>query len=98
MRRREIGVRIALGAQRGAIYALVLRQAGWLIGIGLGFGVIGSLGASRLLRSLLFGVNPWDPATLLGVSVVLAVVSLAAVFLPARNAASLDPAEVLHAE
>ena len=96
--RREIGVRIALGAQRGAIYALVLGQAGWLIGIGLAFGLIGSLGASRLLRSLLFGVNAWDPATLSGVSALLAVVSFAAVFLPARRAASVDPAEVLHTD
>jgi macrolide transport system ATP-binding/permease protein len=95
-RRREIGVRIALGAQRGAIYALVLGQAGWLIGIGLAFGLISSLGASRLLRSLLFGVNAWDPVTLIGVSALLAVVSLAAVFLPARRAASVHPAEVLH--
>jgi ABC-type antimicrobial peptide transport system permease subunit len=97
-RRREIGVRIALGAQRGAIYALVLGQAGWLIGTGLALGLIGSLGASRLLRTLLFGVNAWDPATLSGVSVLLAIVSLTAVFLPARRAASVDPAEVLHTE
>jgi macrolide transport system ATP-binding/permease protein len=97
-RRREIGVRIALGAQRGAIYALVLGQAGWLVGIGIAFGLIGSLGASRLLRTLLFGVNAWDPVTLSGVSALLAVVSLAAVFLPARRAASVDPAEVLRTE
>jgi predicted permease len=97
-RRREIGVRIALGAQRGAIYALVLGQAGWLIGTGLALGLIGSLGASRLLRSLLFGVNAWDPVTLSGVSVLLAIVSLTAVFLPARRAASVDPAEVLRTE
>jgi macrolide transport system ATP-binding/permease protein len=97
-RRREIGVRIALGAQRSAIYALILRQAGWLIGTGLAFGLIGSLGASRLLRSLLFGVNSWDPVTLSGVSALLAVVSLAAVFLPARRAASVHPAEVLRTD
>lgn len=97
-RRREIGVRIALGAQRGAIYALVLGQAAWLIGTGLAFGLIGSLGASRLLRNLLFGVKAWDPVTLSGVSVLLAIVSLTAVFLPARRAASVDPAEVLHTE
>lgn len=97
-RRREIGVRIALGAQRNAIYALVLGQAGWLVGIGLAFGLLGAMGASRFLRSLLFGVNAWDPVTLSAVSAMLAVVSLAAVFLPARRAASVDPAEVLRTE
>lgn len=97
-RRREIGVRIALGAQRNAIYALVLGQAGWLIGTGLGLGLLGSLIASRLLRSLLFGVNVWDPMTLSCVSATLAAVSLAAVFLPARRAAFVHPAEVLRTE
>jgi ABC-type antimicrobial peptide transport system permease subunit len=76
----------------------VLGQAGWLIGTGLAFGLIGSLGASRLLRNLLFGVKAWDPVTLSGVSVLLAIVSLTAVFLPAWRAASVDPAEVLHTE
>jgi predicted permease len=97
-RRREIGVRIALGAQRAAIYTLVLGQAGQLIGTGLALGLIGSVIASRLLRSLLFGVKEWDPMTLSCVSAMLAVVSLAAVFLPARRAAFVDPAEVLRTE
>jgi predicted permease len=97
-RRREIGMRIALGAQRAAIYTLVLGQAGRLIGTGLALGLIGSVIASRLLRSLLFGVKEWDPMTLGCVSVMLAVVSLAAVFLPARRAAFIDPAEVLRTE
>jgi macrolide transport system ATP-binding/permease protein len=97
-RRREIGVRIALGAQRAAIYTLVLGQAGWLIGTGLALGLVGSVIASRLLRSLLFGVKEWDPMTLSCVSAMLAVVSLAAVFLPARRAAFVDPAEVLRTE
>jgi ABC-type antimicrobial peptide transport system permease subunit len=97
-RRREIGVRIALGAQRAAIYTLVLGQAGRLIGTGLALGLIGSVIASRLLRSLLFGVKAWDPMTLSCVSAMLAVVSLAAVFLPARRAAFVDPAEVLRTE
>ncbi|MBV9181409.1 MAG: ABC transporter permease, partial [Acidobacteria bacterium] len=97
-RRREIGVRVALGAQRAAIYTLVLGQAGRLIGTGLALGLIGSVIASRLLRSLLFGVKEWDPVTLSGVGAMLAVVSLAAVFLPARRAAFIDPAEVLRTE
>ena len=97
-RRREIGVRIALGAQRGAIYSLILGQAGWLIGMGLALGLVGAIGASRFLRSLLFGVNAWDPVTLCGVSATLAIVSIAAVFLPARQAAAVDPAEVLRTD
>jgi macrolide transport system ATP-binding/permease protein len=76
----------------------VLRQAGWLIAAGVAFGLIGSVSASRLLRSLLFGVSAWDPVTLGSVSALMAIVSLAAVFLPARRAASVDPAEVLHTE
>lgn len=94
-RRREIGVRIALGAPRGAIYALIFSQAGWLIGTGLILGLIGSLGAARFLHSLLFAVRAWDPVTLSSVSATLALVSIAAVFLPARRAASVDPVEVL---
>ena len=97
-RRREIGVRIALGAQRGAIYSLILSQAGWLIGIGLALGLVGAIGTSRFLRSLLFGVNAWDPVTLCGVSATLAIVSIAAVFVPARQAAAVDPAEVLRTD
>ena len=91
-------MRIALGAQRAAIYTLVLGQAGRLIGTGLAMGLIGSVIASRLQRSLLFGVKDWDPMTLSCVSAMLAFASLVAVFLPARQAAFVDPAEVLRTE
>ncbi|HEY1648018.1 MAG TPA: ABC transporter permease [Terracidiphilus sp.] len=97
-RTREIGVRIALGAQRSAVYALILGEAGWLTGTGLTIGLMCSLATSRLMRSMLFGVQAWD-ATILGcVAGLLAVVSLAAAFLPARRAASVDPVEALRAE
>ena len=97
-RTREIGVRIALGAQRNAVYALILRQAGWLTVIGLAIGILCSFGTSRLMRSLLFGVQTWDAMTLGCVAGLLAFASLAAAFFPARRAASVDPVEALRAE
>jgi len=97
-RTREIGVRMALGAQRGSVYKLVLRQAGWLTGTGLTIGLICSIGASLSIRSLLFGVQAWDAVTLVCVATLLAVASIAATFIPARRAASVDPMQALRAE
>jgi len=97
-RTREIGVRMALGAQRGSVYKLVLRQAGWLTGTGLAIGLICSIGASLPIRSLLFGVQPWDAVTLICVATLLAVASIAATFIPARRAASVDPMQALRSE
>jgi macrolide transport system ATP-binding/permease protein len=97
-RTREIGVRMALGAQRGSVYRLVLRQAGWLTLAGLAIGLFCSLGTSILLRSLLFGVHAWDPVTFLSVAGLLGMASMAATFLPARRAASIDPVEALRAD
>jgi predicted permease len=97
-RTREIGVRMALGAQRGSVYKLVLRQAGWLTGTGLAIGLICSIGASLPIRSLLFGVQPWDAVTLSCVATLLAVASIAASFIPARRAASVDPMQALRSE
>ena len=97
-RTREIGVRMALGAQRSSVYRLVIRQAGWLTLAGLAIGLFCSLGTSMLMRSLLFGVQAWDPVTLVCVAVLLGLASMAASFLPARRAASIDPVEALRAE
>lgn len=97
-RTREIGVRMALGAQRGAVYRLVMRQAGWLIGAGLAIGLVCAVGTSLGMRSLLFGVQAWDAMTLGGVGVLLGLASLAASFLPAHRAASVNPVEALRAE
>ncbi len=97
-RTREIGVRMALGAQRGAVYRLVMRQAGWLIVAGLAIGMVCAVGASLGMRSLLFGVQAWDAVTLGGVAVLLGLASLAASFLPAHRAASVNPVEALRAE
>jgi macrolide transport system ATP-binding/permease protein len=97
-RTREIGVRMALGAQRSRVYTLVMRQAGWLTLAGLAIGLVCSVGASLLIRNVLFGVQPWDPVTLGCVSVLLGLASLAASFLPARRAASVNPTDALRAE
>ena len=97
-RTREIGVRMALGAQRSAVYKLVMRQAAALTVIGLMLGVVFSIGASMLMRKLLFGVEAWDALTLLAVAAVLAVAALTASFFPAHRAASVNPTEALRAE
>lgn len=97
-RTREIGVRMALGAPRSSVYRLVVRQAVWLTIAGLTIGLLCSLATSMLMRSLLFGVYAWDPATLLCVAVLLGVASIAASFFPARRAALLDPVDSLRAE
>ena len=97
-RTREIGVRMALGAQRSSVYSLVIWQAAWLTLGGLTIGLCCSLGTSMLMRSLLFGVQGWDAATLVCVSALLGLATLAASFLPARRAASVNPVEALRAE
>ena len=97
-RTREFGVRMALGAQRSAVYGLVMRQAAWLTGVGLAIGLVCSVGTSLLIRNLLFGVRAWDALTLGGVAVLLGLASMAASFLPARRAASVNPTDALRAE
>jgi ABC-type antimicrobial peptide transport system permease subunit len=97
-RTREIGVRMALGAQRSSVYRLILKEAGRLIGVGVVLGLAGSVGAAMLMGKLLFGVQAWDAETLAGVTVVLAVSALMASYFPARRAASVSPTEALRAE
>jgi macrolide transport system ATP-binding/permease protein len=97
-RTREIGVRMALGAQRCSVYRLIMQQAGWLTVAGLAIGLACSVGTSMLIRKLLFGVQAWDGMTLGGVAVLLGLASAVASFLPARRAASVNPVEALRAE
>jgi macrolide transport system ATP-binding/permease protein len=97
-RTREIGVRMALGAQRSSVYRLVLQEAGWLVGFGIVTGVVLALGASVLLQTLLFGVRPWDVPTLVVVAAVLAISALLASYLPAQRAAKVDPMVALRYE
>ena len=89
---------MALGAQRASIYELILREAAWLAGIGIVAGLVGSLLTATLIRSLLFGVQSWDLATLVAVSVVLAACSLLASFFPARRASRVEPMVALRYE
>lgn len=97
-RTREIGVRMALGAQRGSVYGLVLKEAGWLTAFGIVLGLICSLGAATLMSKLLFGTRSWDVPTLASVAVLLGLSALLASFFPARRAASVNPVEALRAE
>jgi macrolide transport system ATP-binding/permease protein len=97
-RTREIGVRMALGAQRGSVYQLIMSEAAWLVGVGIAVGLVCSLGAATLLRGLLFNVRSWDAPTLAGVSIVLAISALLACYIPARRAAKVDPMVALRYE
>jgi macrolide transport system ATP-binding/permease protein len=97
-RTREIGVRMALGAPRGSVYSLILKEAGWLTGIGIALGLVCSLGAATLMRKLLFGTAAWDAGTLAGVALVLASAAMLASYIPAHRAAGVDPAEALRTE
>jgi putative ABC transport system permease protein len=94
----EIGIRAALGASRGNLLGLILRHGLWMAGIGLTIGLAGALGLMRLLVTLLFGVGVWDPLTIATVGCLLAVVALAACYIPARRATRIDPAVALRYE
>jgi putative ABC transport system permease protein len=94
-RTHEMGVRAALGASSGNLIRLVLSNGVLLTGIGLTLGIVGALGLTRLLGTLLFGVGARDPLTLTGSAIVLALVALLACYVPARRAAKLDPLAAL---
>jgi macrolide transport system ATP-binding/permease protein len=97
-RTREIAIRLTLGAQRGAVYQLVLTEAGRLAIAGIVIGLVCAVAAASLMRGLLFGVPSWDASTLAAVAATLATAALLASYIPARRAASLDPVETLRAE
>ena len=97
-RRREIGIRMALGAEAGQVRRLFLRRGLIMGGAGLVLGLGGALGMARLMASLLFGISPVDPLTFTAIPVVLAAAALLASYLPARRAAAVDPVETLRAE
>ena len=95
---REIGVRMAIGAGRTDVLQMVLRQAGWLLIIGVGTGLVLSLVLTRLMRSMLYEVAPYDPLTIISVSVILIFTGFIAAYLPARRASRVDPMQALRAE
>jgi putative ABC transport system permease protein len=94
----EIGIRMALGANRRDIVAMVMREAGTLLAVGLAVGAVLSLFAARAAAALLYGLKPDDPLTLIASAVILAAAATAASFLPAQRAASLDPIVALREE
>jgi len=97
-RRNEIGIRLALGAERGQVVAMVMREAGRLLLIGVVTGAALSLLAGRGARALLFGLKPYDPLTLVAAGLLLSSIAAAASFLPARRASKLDPMAALRDE
>ncbi len=97
-RRREIGIRVAMGARRSDVLALFLREGARVAAVGVPAGLLLAAAATRLLGSLLFGVSPGDPISLVGVSLLLLAAMLAATFLPALRATRIDPTEALRSE
>src|SRR5262245_38838963 len=94
-RTREIGVRMALGADRSNVLGMVLRQGMTLVVIGLAIGIVGALGTARIVSGLLFGMSAVDPTTFAGVSIVLLFVAMLASYIPAWRASRLDPLQAL---
>jgi predicted permease len=97
-RRREIGIRMALGANRGSVLGMVMGQGMLLAVAGVVIGVLGALGVNRVMTTLLFGVEPTDPATIAGVVAAIGGVALLACYVPARRATLVDPMLVLRDE
>jgi putative ABC transport system permease protein len=97
-RTHEIGVRVALGAHREDVMVMVVGEGMRLVALGMGFGLVGAMALTRLLRSLLFEVSPTDPVTLVAVSVGLAFVAASACYIPAWRATKVDPMVALRYE
>jgi ABC-type antimicrobial peptide transport system permease subunit len=96
-RTNEIGIRMSLGADRGRVQRMILREGGVLLVIGLVLGVIGAVFAARVIQGLLFGVTPYDPITFVGVAVMMAAIGIVACWIPALRAARIDPAITMRA-
>jgi ABC-type antimicrobial peptide transport system permease subunit len=97
-RKREIGIRLALGAQSGDVVSMVLRQGAKLALLGVCIGVVAALALARLMTSLLFGVTAHDPLTFAAVAALLILVALFACYIPARRAMKVDPMVALRYE
>lgn len=97
-RTNEIGIRMALGAEPRRVLRMVLREASWLGVLGVVAGLAGALALGRVIGAMLYGLKPWDPATLAASALLLLAVALAAGWLPARRAAGVDPMRALRHE
>jgi putative ABC transport system permease protein len=97
-RRREIGIRLALGAQQEQLRRMFVRHGLVLAGIGVAIGLVAAVGLMQLMKSLLFGISPLDPVTYATVPLVLVSAAVLASYLPARRAAAVDPVEALRVE
>jgi putative ABC transport system permease protein len=96
-RTNEIGIRMSLGADRARVQRMILGEGGVLLALGLVLGVAGAWFASGLIRGLLFGVAPHDPATLAGVAGLMAAIGVLACWIPARRASRIDPVITMRA-
>lgn len=97
-RTQEVGIRMALGARRSDVLLLVFTGGARLAAVGVAIGVVGAMGLTRLMGQLLFNVSPIDPIVIAAVCVLLMLVALAACFVPARRAASIEPMRALRTE
>jgi predicted permease len=97
-RTREIGIRIALGSPRSEIYGLIVRRAMMMVGLGIFAGIALAIGCGPLIRHFVYGVAPYDPATIISVAALLTAIAILACLLPARRAALVDPIQALRAE
>jgi putative ABC transport system permease protein len=97
-RTRELGIRLALGAERAQVLRMVTREGLALAAVGVAIGVAGALGLTRLLAGMLFAVRPADPLTFVCVSLLLIAVALASSYIPARRATKVDPMVALRYE
>jgi len=97
-RRREIGIRAALGAQQGELKRMFVRHGLLLAGVGVAIGLAAAAGLTRLMSTLLYGITPLDPVTYVVMPVILVIATVLASYLPARRAATVDPVEALKSE
>ncbi|HXO39272.1 MAG TPA: FtsX-like permease family protein [Candidatus Acidoferrum sp.] len=94
-RTREIGVRMALGAQKLNVLGMVLKDGARMTLVGISLGIIAALGLTRLMRSMLYGIRPTDPLTFVSVAALLGAIAMFACYVPARRAMKVDPMEAL---
>jgi putative ABC transport system permease protein len=95
-RKKELGIRVALGASRQTVVGLILRDVAAIVAVGGGIGILAAMFTTRLAKALLFGLAPNDTTTLLTASLLLLAASLLAAFIPAYRAAGADPMTALH--